>query len=147
MATGNPVEILLVDDDAGDVEMTRESLKNSKLHVHLSHVSDGQECMEYLRRTGKYEEARKPDMVLLDLNMPRKDGRQVLEEMKKDQYLKKIPTVILTTSGAEADVNQTYDLGANCYIKKPIDFEQFKKVVNEIADFWFTVVKLPNGDN
>lgn len=143
MSATDLIEVLLVDDDPGDVELTRESLKSSKIHINLSHVEDGQECMEYLRRTGKYEDAKKPDVVLLDLNMPKKDGRQVLEEMKTDEYLKRIPTVILTTSDAETDIEKTYQLGANCYITKPVDFTQFQKVVNEIADFWFTVVKLP----
>lgn len=145
MSKEGPIEVLLVEDDDGDVELTTQSLKESKLHINLNRVEDGQQCMEYLRRVGKYEHSTKPDLILLDLNMPRKDGRQVLEEMKLDEYLKRIPTVILTTSDAEADINTTYDLGANCYITKPVNFTQFQKVVNEIADFWFTVVKLPNG--
>lgn len=139
------IEVLLAEDDDGDYELTRESFKNSKLHVHLNRVVDGHECMEYLRRAGQYEDVTKPDLVLLDLNMPKKDGRKVLEEMKSDQYLKRIPTVILTTSDAESDINSTYDLGANCYITKPVDFNKFQQVVNDVADFWFTVVKLPNG--
>ena len=139
------IKILLAEDDLGDVELIRESLKISKLHVEIDHVLNGLECMEYLRRAGKYSDARKPDLVLLDLNMPKKDGRQVLKEMKTDQFLKRIPVVILTTSAAEIDIAKTYDLGANCYVTKPVDFNQFQKVVNEIADFWFTVVKLPDG--
>jgi CheY-like chemotaxis protein len=144
MVKEGPIEVLLVEDDSGDVELTRESLKLSKLHVNLRHVCDGQECMDYLRNKGQYEDAKKPDLILLDLNMPKKDGRTVLQEMKSDEHLKKIPAVILTTSDADADINQTYELGANCYITKPVDFEQFQKVVNEIANFWFTVVKFPD---
>lgn len=140
------IDVLLVEDDLGDVELTRKSLSKSKLNIKLTHVEDGVECMSYLRRAGKYDSATKPDLVLLDLNMPRKDGRQVLEEMKSDAYLRRIPTVVLTTSSADADVVSTYDIGANCYITKPVDFLQFQKVVNEIADFWFTIVKLPAPD-
>lgn len=137
------IEVLLAEDDIGDVELTLESLKSSKLHVNLHHVKDGEECMAYLKKTGEYQKAVTPDLILLDLNMPKKDGRKVLEEMKADQVLKRIPVVILTTSASGSDINRTYDLGANCYIAKPVDFEQFKKVVNEVAEFWFSVVKLP----
>jgi len=143
--TLKPIEILMVDDDLGDVKLMEESLKNSKLQLNFNHVKDGQECMEYLSRTGDYAKVIKPDLILLDLNMPKKDGRQVLEEIKTDQFLRKIPIVILTTSESESDINKTYDLGANCYITKPVDFDQFQKVVNDIATFWFTVVKLPDG--
>lgn len=139
------IEILIVEDDLGDVELIKESLKMSKFKMVLSHVSDGQECMEYLRRQGQYKAVTKPDVVLLDLNLPKKDGRQVLAEMKTDPLLKKIPVVILTTSDNQADINKTYELGANCFVTKPVDFEQIKKIVNEIAEFWFTVVKLPAG--
>ena len=139
------IEILIVEDDLGDVELIKESLKLSKFKMILSHVVDGQECMEYLRMQGRYKAATKPDVVLLDLNLPKKDGRQVLAEMKTDPLLKKIPVVILTTSDNEADINKTYELGANCFVTKPVDFEQIKKIVNEIAEFWFTVVKLPAG--
>jgi CheY-like chemotaxis protein len=139
------IEILIVEDDLGDVELIKESLKMSKFKVVLSHVSDGQECMEYLRKQGPYSAVKKPDVVLLDLNLPKKDGRQVLAEMKTDPVLKKIPVVILTTSDNAADINKAYALGANCFVTKPVDFDQIKKIVNEIAEFWFTVVKLPVG--
>lgn len=143
MAT-KPIEVLLAEDDEGDVELTRESLKQSKLHINLNIVNDGHECMEYLRRTSKYENSVRPDLLLLDLNMPKKDGRQVLLEMRSDEFCKRVPVVILTTSDADIDIDKTYEMGANCYITKPVDFEQFKRVVNEIAEFWFTVVKLPD---
>ena len=146
MSNLNCIDVLLVEDDLGDVELTRKSLSKSKLNIQLSHVEDGVECMSYLRRVGRYEAVTKPDLILLDLNMPRKDGRQVLEEMKSDAFLRRIPTVVLTTSSADADVIATYDIGANCYITKPVDFLQFQKVVNEIADFWFTIVKLPDKE-
>ncbi len=142
---GQPIDVLLAEDDQGDVVLIKESLKHSKIVINMNVVKNGQECMEYLRRTGQYESVTKPDLVLLDLNLPKKDGRQVLTEMKIDQYLKKIPVVILTTSEAEADIAKTYEMGANCYVTKPVDFQQFQKVVNEIAHFWFTVVKLPDG--
>jgi CheY-like chemotaxis protein len=139
------IEILVVEDDLGDVELIKESLKMSKFKVVISHVSDGHECMEYLMKQGPYKTVKKPDVVLLDLNLPKKDGRQVLAEMKTDPLLKKIPVVILTTSDNEGDINKAYALGANCFVTKPVDFEQIKKIVNEIAEFWFTVVKLPAG--
>jgi len=139
------IEILIVEDDMGDVELIRESVKMSKLKMILKHVPDGQECMEYLRKQGQYKSMKKPDLVLLDLNLPKKDGRQVLEEMKSDPVLKRIPVVILTTSDHEADIKKAYALGANCFVTKPVDFQQIKKIVNEIAEFWFTVVKLPAG--
>ncbi len=139
------IEVLLVEDDLGDVELMKESLKMSKLYINIVHVRDGQECMEYLRRTGKYETVKTPDLVLLDLNMPRKDGRQVLAEMKADKFLKDIPVVVLTTSHEVADISKTYGMGANHFVTKPIDFYQFNEIVNEIAQFWFTVVKLPDG--
>jgi len=140
-----PLEVLVVEDDLGDVELIKESLKMSKLKIKITHVIDGQECMDYLRKLGVYKTAQKPDVILLDLNMPRKDGRQVLAELKSDPLLKKIPVVILTTSDDEADIAKTYELGTNCYVTKPVDFQQIKKIVNEIAEFWFTIVKLPDG--
>jgi len=139
------IEILIVEDDMGDVELIKESLKMSKFKMVLNHVSDGQECMEYLTKQGPFKQVKKPDVVLLDLNLPKKDGRQVLAEMKTDPGLKKIPVVILTTSDNEVDINKAYALGANCFVTKPVDFGQIKKIVNEIAEFWFTVVKLPAG--
>lgn len=139
----NALEILLVEDDPGDVELTRESLSDSKLYMNLHVVEDGVEAMAFLRREGSYYEAPRPDLILLDLNLPRKDGRQVLAEVKADDSLKIIPVVILTTSSAEEDILRTYNLGANCYITKPVGLTQFTKVVEAIEGFWFTVVKLP----
>jgi chemotaxis family two-component system response regulator Rcp1 len=140
---GRPVEILLVEDNPGDVRLTRESLKDSKLLNHISVVSDGEEAMAFLRREGKYVEATRPDLILLDLNLPKKDGREVLAEIKTDEQLRRIPVVVLTTSSAEQDILKTYDLHANCYITKPVNLDQFSAVVRAIEEFWFTIVKLP----
>ncbi|MBF0626652.1 MAG: response regulator [Magnetococcales bacterium] len=142
------VEILLVEDSPGDVELTREALADSKMLNRLSVVEDGEEAMAYLRQQGKYADAIRPDVVLLDLNLPRKDGREVLEEIKADPELKAIPVVVLTTSRAEEDILRTYQLHANCYITKPVDLHQFFAVVKSVENFWFTVVKLPpkSGD-
>lgn len=137
------VEILLVEDNPGDVRLTKEALKESKLRNKLSTVGDGEEAMAFLRREGKHRDATRPDLILLDLNLPKKDGREVLGEIKSDQNLKRIPVVILTVSKAEEDILKSYNLHANCYISKPIDMEQFVKVVKSIEDFWFTIVKLP----
>jgi two-component system response regulator len=140
------IEILLVEDNPGDVDLAREALENSKVHNTLHVVGDGEAAMAFLRRTGKYTGAPFPDLVLLDLNLPKKDGREVLAEIKSDDELKRIPVVILTTSKAEEDILKTYNLHANCYITKPIDLNQFLKVVQAIEEFWFTIVKLPpNG--
>ncbi len=138
------IEILLVEDNPGDVRLTQEVLKDGKFMNHLSVVDDGVSALQYLRRQGKYRDAMRPDMVLLDLNLPGKDGREVLGEMKTDPFLRRIPVVILTTSSAEADVLKSYDLYANCYIVKPVDLGQFVKVVRSIEDFWLSVVKLPS---
>lgn len=146
MANGNSVnsiEILLVEDSPADVRLTKEALKEEKLHVNLNAVNDGVEAMAFLRRQGKYTNAVRPDLILLDLNLPKKDGREVLKEIKNDDNLKVIPVVILTISKAEEDVIKSYNLHANCYITKPIDLEQFSKVVKTIQDFWLTIVKLP----
>ena len=132
----------MVEDDLGDVELMKESLKMSKLYINFVHVRDGQECMEYLRRVGKYEKAQAPDLVLLDLNMPRMDGRQVLSEMKTDKFLKDIPVVVLTAAHDVADIAKTY---GNYFVSKPIDFYQFNEIVSEMPEFWFTIVKLPEG--
>lgn len=142
--TPQVVKILLVEDDPGDVELIRQSFKESRGLVDINHVPDGQECMDYLNQEGPYKESVRPDLILLDLNMPRKDGREVLKEIKQDQKLRKIPILILTTSDADADIDKSYDLGANCFITKPIEFEEFKRVVDRVTDFWFSVVKLPN---
>ncbi len=141
--TGKPVEILLVEDSPGDVRLTRENLRESKMRNKLSVVTDGVEAINFLRREGSYADAPRPDLILLDLNLPRKDGREVLREIKADDDLKRIPVVILTISEAEEDILKTYDLHANCYITKPMDLEQFGKVVRAIEDFWLTIVKLP----
>ena len=140
---GNPIEILLVEDNAGDARLAQEALKDSKIINHVSVVDDGVEAMAFLHRQGKYAKSPRPDLVLLDLNMPKKDGREVLGEMKAADTLKRIPVVVLTTSKAEEDIAKSYDLHANCYITKPIDLEQFMKVVKSIEDFWLTVVQLP----
>jgi chemotaxis family two-component system response regulator Rcp1 len=138
-----PVEILLVEDNPGDVRLTQEVLKEGKLHNTLSVVNDGVEALAYLRHEGTYANAVRPDLILLDLNLPGKDGREVLAEIKIDKNLKRIPVVVLTTSEAERDIFHTYDLHANCYITKPVDLEQFIQVVQQIETFWLTIVKLP----
>lgn len=140
-----PVEILLVEDNPGDVRLTREAMREGRVLNRLSVVGDGVEAMEFLRRSGPYVEAPRPDLILLDLNLPRKDGREVLSEIKRDGDLKSIPVVILTTSEAEQDILRTYQLHANCYITKPVDLEQFLRVARIVEDFWFTIVRLP-GD-
>jgi CheY-like chemotaxis protein len=137
------IEILLVEDNPGDIQLTRLALEDNKMSVNLSVVENGVEAIEFLRKEGKYSQAPHPDLVLLDLNLPKKDGREVLAEMKADTILKRIPVVILTTSQAEEDVLRAYNLSANCYITKPVDFDQFVKIVRSIESFWFTIVKLP----
>jgi len=137
------VEVLLVEDNPGDVDLTREAFKEAKLRNRMSVVSDGEAAMDFLRRRGKYADAPRPDVVLLDLNLPRKDGREVLEEIKSDDHLKRIPVVVLTTSRAEEDILRAYQNHANCYITKPVDFQRFMEVVKSIEDFWLTVVRLP----
>jgi CheY-like chemotaxis protein len=138
-----PVEILLVEDNAGDVRLAIEALKEGKVHVNMSVAGDGVEAMDFLRRQGKFKDAPRPDLILLDLNMPRKDGREVLAELKADDEFKRIPVVVLTTSKAEEDIVKSYNLNANCYITKPVDLDQFIHVVKSIHEFWLTVVKLP----
>ena len=139
-----PVEILLVEDNPGDERLTREALKEGKVYSNLHWVKDGVEALEFLRKQGKYAGKPRPDIVLLDLNLPKKDGREVLQEIKNDDALKRIPVVILTTSKAEEDVLKTYNLHANCYVTKPVDLDRFITVVRSIEDFWFTVVRLPS---
>ena len=142
----SPVEILLVEDNPGDERLTREALREGKVYHNLHWVKDGVEAMAFLRREGKYAAVPRPDIVLLDLNLPKKDGREVLEEIKSDEDLKRIPVVVLTTSKAEEDVLRTYNLHANCYVTKPVDLEKFIIVVKSIDVFWLTVVTLPpNG--
>jgi CheY-like chemotaxis protein len=140
---GSPVEILLVEDNPGDVRLTEEALKESKVLNNLYVATDGVDAMDFLHCEGKYSDAPHPDLILLDLNLPKKDGREILEEIKADDKLKRIPVVVLTTSKAEEDILRMYDQHANCYITKPIDFEQFIEVVQSIENFWLTIVKLP----
>ena len=140
---GRPVEILLAEDNRGDARLAKEALKDAKVLNNLHVVEDGVEAMAFLRQEGKYADVPRPDVILLDLNMPRKDGREVLAEVKADEDLRRIPVVILTVSQAEEDILKTYDLHANCYVTKPLDLNQFIKVVKAIEDFWLTIVKLP----
>ena len=141
----SPVEILLVEDNPGDVRLTKEALKEGKVYSNLHWAKDGVEALEFLRRRGKFSDAPRPDIILLDLNLPKKDGREVLSEIKSDDDLKRIPVVILTTSKAEEDVLRSYQLHANCYVTKPVDLEKFIVVIQSIDRFWLTVVTLPNG--
>ena len=143
--SGAPVEILLVEDNPADVRLTQEALKEGKVYNNLHWAKDGVEALEFLHRQGRYADAPRPDIILLDLNLPKKDGREVLQDIKKDDKLKRIPVVILTTSKAEEDVLKSYNLHANCYVTKPVDLEQFIVVVKSIDMFWLTVVTLPNG--
>jgi CheY-like chemotaxis protein len=140
-SAGRPIEILLVEDNPGDVRLTLEALRDSKVRNNLQVARDGVEALEFLRRT----DAVRPDLILLDLNLPRKDGREVLAEIKADPLLKTIPVVVLTTSRAEQDVLRSYELQANCYITKPVDLDQFITVVKSIEDFWLTIVSLPHA--
>jgi len=137
------VEILLVEDDPGDIDLIEEALEDAKLQINLNSVRDGVEALAYLRREGKYIQAISPDLILLDLNLPRRDGREVLQDIKGDNYFKRIPVVVLTTSDAEEDILKSYNLGANCYVSKPLGMQDFIKIVESIENFWFTVVKLP----
>ena len=139
------IEILLVEDNPGDVRLIIEAMIEAKLDNRFHIVEDGVEAMQFLRREGRFGDAPRPDLILLDLNLPKKDGRAVLAEVKADPVLKRIPVVVLTTSRAEEDVLRAYDLHANCYITKPVDMEQFMKVVAQIDDFWVRVVTLPKG--
>ena len=140
---GRPIEILLVEDNPGDVRLTVEALKEGKVRNNLSVAKDGVEALAFLRREGGFAGAARPDLILLDLNLPKKDGREVLAEIKDDAVLRRIPVVVLTTSKAEEDILRTYDLHANCYITKPVDLDQFIAVVRSIDDFWLSVVRLP----
>ncbi|MBI5522156.1 MAG: response regulator [Desulfarculus sp.] len=143
MTSVKALQVLMVEDNPDDVDLTREALKDAKVVVDMEVVQDGVEAMAFLRREGPYAHAPRPDLILLDLNMPRKDGREVLAEIKADPSLRRIPVVVLTTSQAEEDIMRAYDLHVNCYIAKPVDFEQFIKVVKAIEGFWFSVVTLP----
>lgn len=137
------IEILMVEDNPGDVRLTREALKDAKVLVALNVATDGDEALKYLRRHAPHEAATRPDLILLDLNLPKRDGREVLAAIKSDDSLKRIPVVILTTSRAEEDVMRAYQLNVNCYVTKPVDFEQFTRIVQAIEDFWLTIVTLP----
>ena len=144
-STPQPIDILLVEDNAADVRLTQEVLTESKVRNTLTVANDGAEALACLRHQGKFKAAARPDLILLDLNLPVKDGREVLAEIKADPEFKRIPVVILTTSKAEEDILKTYNLHANCYITKPVDLDQFVTVVRYIEDFWLAIVKLPNG--
>src|SRR5258708_1997558 len=139
-----PMEILLVEDNPGDARLAWEAIREAKVANNLRWVSDGVEALAYLRREGKFAEAQRPDLILLDLNLPRKDGREVLAEIKNDDFFKRIPVVVLTSAQAEEDILKAYHLNANCYISKPVDLEQFMRVVSAIESFWLTIVKLPS---
>ncbi|MCK5244735.1 MAG: response regulator [Desulfobacteria bacterium] len=142
--TGDPLELLLVEDNPGDVRLTEEALREGRVYNKIHVVDDGVEALAFLRREGRYADARRPDIILLDLNLPKKDGREVLEEIKSDKALKRIPVVVLTTSEAEQDILRVYNLHANCYVTKPFDLDQFMNVIKSIENFWLTVVKLPH---
>ncbi len=147
MKSISPITILMAEDSPTDAELAREAFKNGKLLNELIIVPDGVEAMAYVRKQGKYADAVRPDIIVLDLNMPKKDGRQVLEELKQDDSFRMIPVIILTTSEDEADVMRSYQLQASCYVTKPMDFEKFLKVAQQIREFFFSVVTLPpNGD-
>ena len=143
---GAAIEVLLVEDNPGDVRLTREALRDGKVFNNLSTVPDGVEALRFLRREGPYADAPRPDVILLDLNLPKKDGREVLEEIKADPGLRTIPVVVLTSSEAERDIARAYALNANCYVTKPVDLDQFITVVKSIEDFWFSIVKLPGEE-
>ena len=140
---GRVVEVLLVEDSPGDVRLTREAFREASLSVRLHVAQDGVEAMAFLRREGPHSHSPRPDLILLDLNLPKMDGRQVLAQIKQDQGLKTIPTVILTTSDAEADIERSYQLRANAYLSKPVQLDEFEGLVRSISDFWLTKVKLP----
>lgn len=140
------VEVLLVEDNPGDARLAREALRESKLHLNLAIAKDGVEALDVLHRRGVYEDAKTPDLILLDLNLPRKNGREVLADIKMTPGLKRVPVVVLTSSKAEQDVLASYDLHANCYIQKPLDLEKFIEIVQQIETFWFSIVTLPQGN-
>lgn len=142
--SGKPIDILLVEDNPGDIRLTQEAFKEGKMRNNFFVVRDGVEALEFLSKKGEYKNVPRPDIILLDLNLPKKDGREVLEVIKADKHIRQIPVVILTTSKAEEDILRTYNLHANCFITKPVDLEEFMRVVKTIEDFWLTVVKLPS---
>ena len=142
---GKPIDILMVEDNPGDARLTMEALKDSRINNQLFHVEDGAEAMAFLRNKGAYADKPKPDIILLDINLPKKNGHEVLKEIKEDPDLKTIPVVMLTTSEAEQDIVKAYKLHANCYIAKPVDLSKFIQIARHIEDFWLTIVKLPSG--
>jgi len=144
MRASNLIEILLVEDNPGDIRLTQEALREGNMPHILNTVMDGAEAIKYLFREGKYADTKTPDLIMLDLNLPKKDGRDVLRVIKKEDDLKRIPVVVLTTSNADNDVKDMYDLHANCYITKPVDFDQFMDVIQAIEQFWLTIVRLPS---
>lgn len=145
MCSVKPIQVLMVEDNPDDVLLTREALKDAKVHCNLHVVEDGVQAMEFLKKRGEFADSPRPDIILLDLNLPRKDGREVLVDIKSDESLRMIPVVVLTTSESPDDIARAYNSHVNCYITKPVDFDQFVKVVRSIEDFWFTVVKLPRA--
>ena len=146
ITAGKPIEILLVEDNPGDVRLTQEALRDGKVRNHIHVAADGVEALAFLRREGKFADALRPDVILLDLNLPKKDGREVLAEIKTDPDLRRIPVVVLTTSEAEEDILRAYNLYANAYVAKPVDLDKFIAVVKSIEDFWLEIVKLPPDD-
>jgi two-component system, chemotaxis family, response regulator Rcp1 len=140
---GEPIEVLLVEDSPDDADLTIDALRNGRVRNRITHVEDGVQAMAFLRREGKYADAPRPDLILLDLNLPRKSGREVLAEVKQDPDLRRIPVVIMTSSDDEKDILAAYNLYVNCYVTKPVDLDQFIGVVKSIENFWFTIVKLP----
>ncbi len=147
IVNSRPAEILLAEDNENDVELTRMGFKKSKLRLNLHHVKDGEECLAFLRKQGEYANVPTPDLILLDLNMPRMDGREVLAEMVGDETLCSIPVVVLTTSAQDEEILKMYKLRCNSYIIKPVDFEKFLAVIRSLADYWFTVVVLPSSSS
>jgi CheY-like chemotaxis protein len=144
MIDGKPIEILLVEDNAGEARLAMEAIREGRVKTHLTWVPDGIEAMALLRKEGAYASCSRPDLILLDLNLPRKDGRELLAEIKSDDRFRRIPVVVLTTSQSEDDVLKAYQLNANCYISKPVDLDHFMKVIKSVEDFWLTIVKLPS---
>lgn len=143
MSPQQPIEILLVEDNPGDVQLTKIAMRDSVIPNRLSVVEDGVQAMEYLRQEGEFEDAPRPDIILLDLNLPMKDGREVLSEVKHDKDLRRIPVIVLTTSSDERDIHNSYDLYANCFISKPLDIDSFMKMARKIENFWFSIATLP----
>ncbi|MDB6032332.1 MAG: Two-component system response regulator [Verrucomicrobiales bacterium] len=144
MNDGKAIEILLVEDNAGDARLAREAIREAKVRNNLTWVPDGVEALAFLKKEGKYAGSNRPDLILMDLNLPRKDGRELLADIKSDEALRRIPVVVLTTSQADDDIQMAYHLHANCYISKPVDLDHFLKVIKSIEDFWLTIVKLPS---